>query len=364
MSKSVLLIDDDQAVIDELSTGLSSSLTHSGVEIRHWVPREQDGNPLEVFESKIDPDTILVVTDYDLTGNGHTGLFGATIVEWCHKRTIPVGNYSRANPLQPHEEPSLFEIRIPRDTSQATSYISRIVSGFVEIKEAIESDTSLLLAGSPAAVLARILGEETLEPELSLYGLRMGSHNAALMQKLINAEDDNTDADPTEMKLLLGYLIGHILLNSVLRFPGPILSTQSLAAYMGIAYSDVGLILKLFVDAEYGGPFSKESEYYWLWYVDDVLEPLIDKLPADTEYETFGELNRLALNFTLGKELKTHDCTRCGGQNGGYICPITKATVCDRSDCSVGSNSWIPAGARICRIEKEFYDEWAPILGI
>jgi hypothetical protein len=362
--QSILLIDDDPNLLGDLVTRLTAILDDPAVEIRSWVPTKDEADPLQAFNQKIDPGTILVVTDYDLTAQGRTGLFGATIVGWCQARAIPVGDFSRANVSALPKEPNLFELRVPTDAGSAATFIAGVFTGFKTISDQISAKPDLLTKKrSPAAVLAAILDVPNMESQFALYGLRLGT-NAALMDKLLKTAPDDEEPDEAEKRLLLGYIVGHVLLNAILRFPGPILSIRALAAYVGSNESEQVAIAELFADSEYEGPFSTLARYFWLSKVDDRLRELMSALPAGFDAETHGERHREAIEIRLGRKLNRHQCPRCQGRNGGFLCPFTARTVCQRSDCSVGSNSWIPQGAKLCRIEKDFYEEWAPILGI
>jgi hypothetical protein len=95
-TRSLLLIDDDGDLLAKLQAALEEELSDEAVEIRIWKP-DHDDNPVDVFAKLVDPETVLVVTDYDLTRNGLTGLFGASIVSWCQSRLLPVGDFSRGN---------------------------------------------------------------------------------------------------------------------------------------------------------------------------------------------------------------------------------------------------------------------------
>ena len=362
--KSILLIDDNSELLDEFLEALTTKLSQDAVDIRKWLPSEADQKPREKFNLLVDEETILVVTDYDLTGHGNTGLFGSSIVEWCQVKAIPVGDYSRATASELPSEPSLFELRVPTEMDQAVDFIARVFWGFSSIYEAIASNEELLKLGSPAAVLAKILDVPTLESQIALYGLRMGSNNAALMHRIVKTAPRDVDPDDREKRMVLRYMVGHTLINSVLRFPGPILSRRALVAYIGCDISEVESIASEFSDAQYDGPFGDGGEFFWLFWVDDILTEMIEQLDDEIEYETHGELHRIALQTKIQRDLALHSCPRCDGRNGGFLCPFTNATVCERQDCSVASNSWIPAGATLCRIEKDFYDEWAPVLGI
>ena len=86
---SVVVIDDDEELLDKLRDALELALGGDGVVVRIWKPDEGE-NPVEEFGRLVDDETVLVVTDYDLTKNGMTGFFGVSIVSWCQARSIPV----------------------------------------------------------------------------------------------------------------------------------------------------------------------------------------------------------------------------------------------------------------------------------
>jgi hypothetical protein len=119
---------------------------------------------------------------------------------------------------------------------------------------------------------------------------------------------------------------------------------------------------KTFASAIYNGPFASTEPLYWLSDVEGILESLQNGSETD-DPATIGKVNRHILENALKRKFTLHDCPRCHGEEGGFICAFTHKTVCLRSDCSVASNAWIPQGARLCRIEKTYYDEWAPMLG-
>ncbi len=136
-----------------------------------------------------------------------------------------------------------------------------------------------------------------------------------------------------------------------------------LASYLAASTDEVEDLAKLFAEAKYQGPFDQVDQFFWLSDVDSRLDAFISELGDAPQVETQGELRRLAVERRLQRELKRHGCTRCNGKNGGFWCPFTDRAVCQLPECSIGSNAWIPQGARLCRIEKDFYDEWAPVLG-
>jgi hypothetical protein len=212
---------------------------------------------------------------------------------------------------------------------------------------------------SPVAVLTSVLGRPEEESRFALYGVRLGSSNPSLKEHI------RTQLDPPtiDKQKILSYVIGHLLLNVILRYPGPILPASALAAYVATDLSEVETLETLFASAKYAGPFGDASPSFWLSDVDSILDDLLKEIPQGTAADTRGEINRVAIETRLGRSLKRHGCLRCEGLNGGFWCPFTKRPVCQLPSCSAVSNAWIPQGARVCRIEKAFYDEWSPILG-
>jgi len=362
--RSILLVDDNDDLLKALAAALAHELPAGEAEIRTWVPKRSEEDPKAAFDERIDSDTTLVVTDYDLTSQGQTGLFGSSVVAWCQTRAIPVGDFSRANAGALPKEPDLFELRIPTDVTQAARFVAGVFRGFRAIGEALKARPDLLTKKSHAVVLADILGVPTAENQFALYGVRFGTTSGALMDTVARAAPADVEPAADEKVTLLSYILGHLLLNAILRFPGPIISGRALSAYVASDEANAADVRALFASAAYVGPFAELEPFFWLWKVDEVLDGLAKSLPSGYEAETSGELQRKVLETKLGRTLRRHSCDRCQGKNGGFYCPFTKRTVCQRADCSVGSNSWIPQGAKLCRIERDFFDEWAPILGL
>lgn len=361
---SILLIDDNQAVLNGLQEHLSSHFCEEEVDIRCWQPTNENDDPKAVFEKYVDDSTVLVATDYDLTSEGLKGLFGLTIVGWCQRKAIPVGDFSRGNTNALPKEPNLFELRVPTDDIEGARYIANAFKGFQTIRIKIDEIQNLKSIGySPAAVLAKILGRPSVENQFALYMSRLGTGNSALVQRLMN--NSGQAHEESNIQQALTYVLGHLLYNAILRFPGPILSDRALCAYCGTTIESSEQLHSLFEKALYDGPFGENTRYYWRDSVDDIIYDLADDTSEETA-EDFGEFNRAVCEAALKAELATHECTRegCCGKKGGYICPFTHQTVCQRPDCSVAASSWIPQGASLSRVERDFYDEWAPLLGL
>ena len=361
---SIVLIDDDDELLTKLQQALERELAQDGVEIRTWKPDEGE-DPLDEFQRRADDDTVLVVTDYDLTKSGMTGLFGVSIVSWCQTRLIPVGDFSRANLTTLPSEPALFELRVPSDIEGGARYTATMFRGFKQLRDGLAGDTvDLQSVRSPAQVLAAVLGRPQQESQFALYMSLLGAANASLLDTLRSALSPDGVTGKVEKERLLAYVLGHVLANAVLRYPGPILSEKALSAYLATTEEEAKNVSGIFIEAVYAGPFSAGTNYYWRADVDRVIDRESAAVEADAAFDTSGAFNRAVVEKVLGRALRSHECQRCEGKNGGYLCPFTGRPVCERADCSVAANSWIPAGADLSRIEREFYEEWAPLLGL
>lgn len=358
--KTILLIDDSLEELKGLEAALRAEVPENEALIIAWQPTKEDiPEPVERLEKYLDDhDVTFVVTDYDLTGKGGLGLYGSTVVDHCQLRAVPVGDYSRGSKTRLPSEPSLFEIRVPTDSHAiAAKYIAAVFRGFEDIRVKVEQLQEM--PRSPSAGIATILDRPNDQSQFSLYGVRYPSVNSGLFDRI---EAHPLGTKPQQVRKLFAYVSGHVLLNLVLRYPGPIVSLKALAAYCAVSLNEADRLREVFRDCQYNGPFRDCDELFWLDQVDGLIEGIaIDPIPGEV---TSGELNRTALEKLLNTQLDRPACSRCGGKNGGFLCPFTGRTVCLRSDCSLGSNGWIPAGARLSRIEKEFYDEWAPLLGM
>jgi hypothetical protein len=360
---SILLIDDTEQELEGLAAALQALISPQEAKVITWQPSGDDEKePVEVLEYYFNPesgnDVRFVVTDYDLTKKKALGLYGSAVVDQCQLRAIPVGDYSRGHASRLPKEPTLFEIRIPtHNYAVAAAFIADVFRGFERIRVRVQELNPM--PRSPAAGIAAILNRPADQSQFSLYGTRYPIVNSALVDRTNPGQDGS---QPSDMRKLFGYVAGHVLINLVLRYPGPIIGRDGLTAHCGVDSEAFEAIAPIFTECKYDGPFAGIDDLYWMDQVQTVLEGLE---PADAPAEaTIGEVNRVTLEKRLGVVFARHACSRCKGTNGGFYCPFTKRAVCLQSDCSVGSNGWIPAGARLCRIEKEYFDEWSPLLGL
>ena len=360
--QAILLIDDEEEKLKSMARCVRRGLPT--VTVHAWCPKEGQ-SPSAEFERFVGEETVIVVTDYDLTP-GVKGLFGHTVVAWCRNRFVPVGDFSRGHRDALSAEPDLFELRVPREEAEAVAYIVRMFKGFGRIREGIEQNDALLREGrSPAQVLAALLGRPDLESQLGPYLSRPGLFNSSLLETLTGGEDGERDTSAAEKTRLLTYILGHVLVNAVLKYPGPILGEGPLCAYLATSFEDIEEVADLFEEARYTGPFDDGERLFWREAVDARVERLAREFEVDDSQDgSFGDYHRSVIKAALGEDLAKHACTRCDGVKGGFWCPFTKQAVCERSDCSSTASSWVPAGAYACRVERVFFDEWSPILGL
>lgn len=356
----VLLIDDEDESLNALAEHVRIALRGSPVKVEAWQPVDNQDAVARFNELTVDP-PLMVVTDYDLTRGGLAGLFGPSIVALAQRRAIPVGDYSR-KPEALTTESDVFEFRIPSDPIKAGPMIASIALGFLDIAGLINARNELIQEHSPAALLADLLGRPQMSGPFALYSSRIATGNSALVQLLRN----EVDPSPVTRACVATYVLGHLLFNSILRFPGPIMHRDALCAYIAASQDEGEAVASLFKEARYRGPFAKSGDYFWQDDVDDYIETLASE--SRVEYNgsvSFDSYRRTVVETRLQRTMKRHDCTnRCHGERGGYWCPFSKRPVCDRDDCSVAASSWIPEGASLCRVERDFFDEWAPLMGL
>lgn len=217
--------------------------------------------------------------------------------------------------------------------------------------------------GSLSTILADIFERPQLESSFTLYLPRLESANAALLDKVLRSPDTTAEAGKSRKSSLLAYVLGHVLANVILRYPGPLLSDEALCARVATTVSEAESLNGLFEPALYRGPFSEAGRWYWRSDVDSILERSLVDLGAQ-EFASFGTMNRAAAELLLGRRLARHACTRCQGENGGFFGRFTRRPVCERADCSVVASTWIPQGAQLCRAERDCYEERASLLGL
>ena len=356
----IVLIDDDAEVLRGLHRAVAARLPE--VSIATWQPARNDNVEVAFQEHVTEGETILVATDQDLTAGGLNGFFGATIVSWCQQRAIPVGDFSRRTPPLLPRDTDLFELRIPPNDENGAAYISAVYYGFKELAAAISALGLDPGATSLARYLAQVVERPHLESDFALYTARLGNSGTAIATRIIDSRSATSTADRSP-ETAISYTLGHYLANVITRFAGPLLGIDALCAYVGAGTDEGTALAEMFDAARYVGPFSALDQLFWRETVDARLESLLGLEIGTTD--DIGAIHRAAIEVELGRSLAPHECRRdgCDGTRGGFHCPLTNRPVCVRRDCSVVGSGWIPSGATSSRVEREYHDEWAPLLG-
>ena len=131
---NIVLIDDVQDVLTEWTTVLTALKGDRELEIRQWLPKDDGETAEDGFDKLVDPDTVLVITDYDLSKGGQNGLRGSAIMNWCNRRLLPVADYSRDNKARLPKEPDQYELRANSNAEKSAPFMLNLFDGFVSLE--------------------------------------------------------------------------------------------------------------------------------------------------------------------------------------------------------------------------------------
>ena len=185
----------------------------------------------------------MVVTNYDLSSDGLNGFYGPTIVQWCKSQLVPVGEYSQTKKFGYLEQPNLFDISVPSDQNIAPTHIASIVDGFLSIRNFIESNQGMFENKlSLSKIISLMLGREHLHLQFNQYieSIDKVSNNIILYM------NGTKKVAAKKLQTISSYIIGHLLLNSILKYPGPIISEQALCSYLSIANDNYDNLKRIF----------------------------------------------------------------------------------------------------------------------
>jgi hypothetical protein len=305
----LVLIDDDAGQLADLEQSIRAEPEAADFELVSWKPDRDTADVAATFAKLVEPGATLVVTDYDLTRYGPTGFFGVSIVAWCQQRAIPVSDFSRGTPAALPTDSNLFEFRIPTTAREAAPFIVAIASGFHAIRREIEGNQDLLSSPSPANMLADLLGRPEAVSSFALYDVQIGA-NTGLVQLL--REDKSIE----RRQAVAIYILGDLLFNSILRFPGPILDRRALCAYFACADAAAPHILDQFQSAVYSGPFQSLGPFFWHSDVDDLVETWASVSELTYTGNSASYRRSLLEEVLGGQPLDRFVCPRCAGEQG------------------------------------------------
>ena len=259
-------------------------------------------------------------------------------------------------------EADLFELRIPPDDKKGAEYIAALYHGFTKLETTISALDLDPGTTSLAKYLACAVQRPHLESDFALYMARLGHGGMSVATRIIGSQSSKSIRERLP-EAAISYTLGHYLANVITRFAGPLLGIDALCAYVGTGTDEGAELAEMFDAASYEGPFSGLDQLFWRESVDEILEKLF--VSVTDPPDDIGAFHGAAIETAIGRRLVVHECPRdgCGGKRGGFHCPFTNRPVCVRSDCSVAGSGWIPSGATSSRVERDYHDEWAPLLG-
>jgi len=349
----ILVVDDEQPLLDALCAGIGAA---GGVPLK-FLPPDTDEWTTRLDEALAE-DITLVAVDENLTKKVR-GLFGAYVAERGAAHLLPVARYSRLLHSTSPGAPRLFELRLRGNESEYAASLVALARGFQEFEAALLATEDFADISGPGAVIAAVVREPDEEFQFAQYASRLGPLPDGV-EKAISRNVDRRKSDDAsgEQKKVAAYVAAHVFVNSVLRFPGPLLNEASLCAYFAVASAEAKTLDSLVEASRYSGPFDGLGPFYWRRKVDEWCAAQGVSVAGD-----IGTANRELAERFLGRKLQRFACERCQGVRGGFFCPFSERTVCDREECSVEADAWIPAGASMCRTERDFHDIWRPLVG-
>lgn len=359
----VLLIEDQQETIDKFKTLAERS------ELTFLAPAEVGLTRLDFSESEsveeqlakllkeqiADNEIDLVLLDTDLS-RGRVLQTHSSYKAALRELGMPVCRYQKGGTdsrltqlpqLQRTIRDGASAIWIPKALvsgdriGELVPRLTAISQGFKTILCALNAQLNLISElHSPADVLAKVLGDESLSYEFLGYAA----------QNLVYFARPEEDAEAYQISQAQRYAtqLGYWLFNYIITFPGPILRAAAAAAYLNIHPDELSTsaLTETIAPAQYRGPFESIEPYYWKSRLIELLD------------ETDGNIrNHPSL---ANKELRRVDPDNIGLPT--YICmisgePITLAQAAVNPD-------WVPSGASEAKIKEDVLDELGPLAGI
>ena len=236
---------------------------------------------------------MLVVTYYD-PNNSLNNILGPSIVRSCKSKLVPVGEFSKESRFGFLERPNLFDIRFPSNTECIPSYIANLYDGFKMIREHLNVNPQITKNGMKLSnIMANIAQRDEMYNEFYWYTENIDRSNNNLVLYMTEYASNSGKPNQRDIKYLLTYVIGHLFLNSVLKYPGPILSEDVLCSYLSIKRPAPESLQKIFSKAKYKGPFCKLGRFYWRRDIDTIIFNSSGDFNGD--YPGEGAFNRAVL---------------------------------------------------------------------
>jgi len=356
---SILLFDDIQEELDQIKAELNNILRNS-TEVVDFSPNSQPSGG-ESYDQYVSDwieelaktkDVGLIACDKELGRYRTLPGFSATPVSAvAQQKGIPFCQYSRQagdeerdfanyNRLQrwSSEEITLEGI----EPKSWAGQIAALFQGFQTIRNEYQQG---LVARTPAAALATILGRADEESRISLFG---SGGQGFLIETLAFYDPEAPDKHLVTKRM--PRVLGNWLYLSILRFPGIVLNEVAAASYLNINETDFAnpAVQALFQDAKYKGPFWELGPWWWR----SLLDQNLDEAESDDGKEIAAK-----------HDIEVAECLDPdNGARSGFYCMLTRKPV--SLENSRGGISWFPAGADLARIRKDKFDEITALVGM
>ncbi len=189
--------------------------------------------------------------------------------------------------------------------------------GFAEIAAQLSDSKA---TGSPAKILAKLLGKPEYSAKMALYSV--GDHNR--LPEVLAKDKDNWVQRMT-------HFLGYWLWDSLLRYPGLFVNEVAAASHLNIDTDDFGEseVGAIFEEALYKGPFADPKKPLW-W------RGMLDDIVSRENFADGLELVQKKVKSTI----KRSKCCVEPSKSAGYYCIISR--VCPtRLTARSGQIWWI-----------------------
>lgn len=345
MKGQILVFEDREESFADLQRGFKKSGEHA--LLKRFIPKGDGHVKPEDLDRLFAPKAPvgLVVLDQDLSRYGNVYVSSAEVKEACLRKGVPLCVYATKNEeYKVKEYMAWSEAQIALDSRDSMEELSKkcatIYHGFSLLRTAFDR------ARSRKKDASSVLHDVLKAPPAA---------SAQIKQYAWGDRQILARVKSTVHSRYLATMAGYWVFNVLLRFPGVMLNEIAAASYLGISLNSFGdkAVRRLFVDAEYSGPFAGLGQYWWAAKLDEV----IAGIGGDQHYRGWAYA-RSKVDVTVGKV----KCVEGGHAGAGYYCIVTGDPVCLRHSDS--PSGWLPLGADRSRISRSKYRQLSPWLGI
>jgi len=301
-------------------------------------------------------DLVLLDTDLSRLGNGVTQslcrqTFQEIGIPVCrYRKRMSTTNIARLQDLHRLAREGASAVWVPSEYVQPDKlestfvpWLLAVAHGFSALQESLTAKPELLTAPlGPAGILATVLERPSLKADLLGYTAQNFFFFGAPTG--VDGDDPAKPVNRAAQATRLGYW----LINYILMFPGPILSSNAAAAYLNLTLEsfELSAVQSLVKGTVYKGAFSEVGKHYWR----DDLANLLDEFDGD---------------IATAHQLKNEKLKRIDTENVGasaYQCLLTQESI--TADDAAPKPDWIPTGAQLARIKRDLYEQLGPMLSI